>query len=310
MAVPYPFRPASTNISPVVFIAPTLTYMVALALVAHAPHFNEVVMHLASLEKLWNVFSIILGLLFGFYTSVSFSRWWSMRTHTAHAAGRAVDITVILAGEGLTHQADLFRLLLLAYAIHLIELSGSRGDDRIDALKELGLLKTSDEIPQPLTVPAVYCAFLRRFTAIQGIPDHVRLSVQEDLTVCRAAAGDAMMYVTTPMPPTLSWIVHGGTWAFLLFMPFGYVAPLAGHDTQAVMVISSLIFIIMHTWLVTTDYILNSTRGFDLNKYWLNTVAAITSLAGECVITTTQQETADPPQRRSARRRVQQKMAE
>ncbi|EER08310.1 hypothetical protein Pmar_PMAR010652 [Perkinsus marinus ATCC 50983] len=305
--LPYPFSAAavgSTSVSALAFVVPTLLYVLGLSMLAHAPFMEDVILHLASLDKLWSVFSIILGLLFGFYTTASFSRWWALRTLTAHAAGRSIDITVILTGEGMAEHLDLYRLLLLSYAIHLIELTGGRGEDRVEALEAMGLLKKSDTIARPLSVPAVYSCFLRNLAAIKDVPSHVRLSVQADLTVCRGCAGDSMMYLSTPVPPTLSWIVHGGTWAFLLFMPFGYVAPLANHDTHAVIVISSSIFIIMHTWLLTTDYVLNSTRGFNLNKFWLNTVATVESLVSQSIVEEAQRD--KPPQpRRFSRRRPQ-----
>ncbi|KAF4711651.1 hypothetical protein FOZ62_004132 [Perkinsus olseni] len=305
MSLPYPFSATAaagpTTVSPLAFIIPSLLYVAALGTFVHAPFMDNLILHLASLEKLWNVFSIILGLLFGFYTTVSFSRWWSVRTLTGHAAGRSVDITVILTGEGMAQHVDLYRLLLLGYAVHLIEMAGGRGEDRVEALEAMGLLRKNDGITRPLSVPAVYSSFLRCLAAIDDVPMHVRLSVQADLTVCRGSAGDSMMFLSTPVPPTLSWIVHGGTWAFLLFMPFGYVAPLANHDTQAVIVISSCIFIIMHTWLLTTDYVLNSTRGFDLHKYWLYTVATIESLVGQSIIEHPRGDESKP--RRSSRRR-------
>ncbi|KAF4693334.1 hypothetical protein FOZ60_011314 [Perkinsus olseni] len=253
MSLPYPFSATAagpTTVSPLAFIIPSLLYVAALGTFVHAPFMDNLILHLASLEKLWNVFSIILGLLFGFYTT---------------------------------------------------EMAGGRGEDRVEALEAMGLLRKNDGIARPLSVPAVYSSFLRILAAIDDVPMHVRLSVQADLTVCRGSAGDSMMFLSTPVPPTLSWIVHGGTWAFLLFMPFGYVAPLANHDTQAVIVISSCIFIIMHTWLLTTDYVLNSTRGFDLHKYWLSTVATIESLVGQSIIEHPQGDESKP--RRSSRRR-------
>ncbi|KAF4663696.1 hypothetical protein FOZ61_001457 [Perkinsus olseni] len=265
MSLPYPFSATAagpTTVSPLAFIIPSLLYVTALGTFVHAPLTDNLILHLASLEKLWNVFSIILGLLFGFYTTVSFSRWWSVRTLTGHAAGRSIDITVILTGEGMAQHVDLYRLLLLGYAVHLIEMAGGRGEDRVETLEAMGLLRKNDGLARPLSVPAVYSSFLRCLAAIDDVPMHVRLSVQADLTVCRGSAGDAMMFLSTPVPPTLSWIVHGGTWAFLLFMPFG---------------------------------------GFDLHKYWLNTVATIESLVGQSIIEHPQGDESKP--RRSSRRR-------
>eukprot|EP00741_Cyanophora_paradoxa_P020988 tig00021319_g20262.t1 len=189
--------------------------------------------------------SALVSFLLGLFVSLTFGRWWTMRSNIGVVSGRVVNISMLARSSlrsddprGLHARADLVRL---ANAMLSLVCTQAAQDDRCEGLVRSGVLRRDEweflePLPSRYIMVAAWLIDVTQAAAEAKLfrPDAGPGTIIDNVLAARGAAADVFMHLSTQIPfPYVQMLVLLSRIHLLFVFGFSYSLISAGIAAQS-----------------------------------------------------------------------------